>query len=270
MIPRQATPRDDFFFDLQGFLRLGKCLTDDQLTDINEWIDNRPSVKPGEWIGAVHRQNHESKFGENLQQVYEAEPFRCLIDHLAWIELVKRYVGGQDNFDSLHGPLFVDENFVNIRGPGQAISLHNGGWNSIKRCQYEYRNNEWMCGQINILMALEDIGPGDGATMVIPASHKSRLPHPQAEDSSYGLDSVDTIEGAVEVHLKAGEAILFVDAISHGSAERVNPGERRISVFRYGPSWGAPRFGYTPSDELLAALSPEVRAMVKPPRPIPE
>ena len=94
MTPRQPTLRDDFFFDLQGFLRLGKCLTDDQLTAINEWIDNRPRVEPGEWIGRVHRQKHEAKFGENLQQIYEAEPFRCLIDHPAWIELVKRYTSG--------------------------------------------------------------------------------------------------------------------------------------------------------------------------------
>jgi len=268
MTPRQATQRDDFFFDLQGFLKLGKCLSDKELASMRSWIDGRPRVESGDWIGHVHRQNHEAMFGENLQQIYEAEPFRCLIDHPSWIDLAKRYVGGQSNFDAFHGPVFIDENFINIRGPGQAISLHNGGWKSIKRCQYEYRNNEWMCGQINVLVALEDIGPGDGATMVIPGSHKSRIPHHQMGESNYGTDSVDGIEGAVEVHLKAGEAILFVDAISHGSAKRVNPGERRIAVFRYGPSWGAPRFGYTPSERLLESLSPEVRKLIKPHRQI--
>jgi hypothetical protein len=268
MTNRIPTQRDDYLFDLNGFLRLGKCLSDEQLEKMNGWIDRRPKVQPGEWIGKVHRQNHAPKLGENYQQIYETEAFRPMIDHPAWIELVKRYVGGTDNYDAIHGPLFIDENFLNIRGPGQAISLHNGGHLSLKRCQYEYRNNEWMCGQINILVALQDVGPGDGATMVIPASHKSRIKHHQYDHIDYGNDSVDTIEGAVEVYLKAGEAILFVDSISHGSAERKNLGERRIAVFRYGPSWGGPRYGYEPSEELLSQLSAEAKLMVKPHRPI--
>ena len=70
-------------------------------------------------------------------------------------------------------------------------------------------------------MALNDIGPGDGATMVIPGSHKANFPHPDIEDDDYGRNPVDGVEGALEVHLNAGDAVLFVDAISHGSAERV-------------------------------------------------
>ena len=37
---------------------------------------------------------------------------------------------------------------------------------------------------------------------------------------------------AVEVHLNAGDALLFVDCMLHGSARRVNPGERRIFIAR--------------------------------------
>ena len=76
--------------------------------------------------------------------------------------------------------------------------------------------------------------------------------------------TVEGIEGAVEVHMQAGDAILFVDGIAHGSARRVNEGERRICVFRYGPSWGNFRHGYQPSPELLARLTPERRKIVQP------
>ena len=64
--------------------------------------------------------------------------------------------------------------------------------------------------------------------------------------------------------MKAGDALLFVDAISHGSARRSNPGERRIIVYRYGPSWGTFRHGYWPSPELLERLTPERRQIVMP------
>ena len=264
----QPTAMQDYLFDLRGFLVLRNAIAPEQLAAMNGWIDDRPSTGPGDWIGNVHHQVHEPKLGLNFQQIYEAEPFRCLIDHPSWIELVKRYVGGQAGYDAHFGPVFIDENFINVRGPGEAISLHSGGHDRVMRTQFRYHDGDFHCGQINILFALQDIGPGDGTTMVIPGSHKSNLRHPQYETSVYGADSVEAIEGAIQVHLNAGDAILFVDAIAHGSAERRNPGERRIGVFRYGPSWGNFRYGYEPSEELLAALNEEQRRMVRPIPPL--
>ena len=76
--------------------------------------------------------------------------------------------------------------------------------------------------------------------------------------------SADGVTGAVELHMKAGDVVLFVDAICHGSARRVNADERRTVVYRYGPSWGFFRHGYRPSKELLDRLSPERRQIVWP------
>ena len=41
-----------------------------------------------------------------------------------------------------------------------------------------------------MLLALTDIGPGDGGTMVIPGSHKSNLIHPSV-DGRLGRDAED-------------------------------------------------------------------------------
>ena len=38
------------------------------------------------------------------------------------------------------------------------------------RTGYAYRDGRFRCGQVNVLVALTDIGPGDGATMVVPAT----------------------------------------------------------------------------------------------------
>jgi hypothetical protein len=59
----------------------------------------------------------------------------------------------------------------------------------------------------------------------------------------------------MEVHLKAGEALMFTDGLCHGSAARANPGERRILIYRYSPHPFIPRYHYLPSDELLARLT---------------
>jgi hypothetical protein len=63
--------------------------------------------------------------------------------------------------------------------------------------------------------------------------------------------------------MRAGDALVFVDACCHGSARRSDAGERRISVYRYGSTWNRTRFGYAPSPALLERLNPVARRMVQ-------
>ena len=266
------TELERYLFDLRGYLVLRNALDEAELRALNSGIDALLPLEVGEWKGYVHGHNYRDNDGLNLQQIYEGgEAFEGLIDHPSWIDHAKHFVGGEGSFDWNHGPLFIDENFANLRGPGEAIGLHSGGHLGTKRTQFRFYNGDFHCGQIDILIALNDIGPGDGATMVIPGSHKANLDHPEFEQHRMfaGENAVDGVSGAIEVHLQAGDALLFVDAISHGSARRSNPGQRRIIVYRYGPSWGNFRHGYQVSPELLARLTPERRAIVQPQKLIP-
>jgi hypothetical protein len=219
-------------------------------------------------MGHVHGHDYGGKEGLNLQQIYEAgAPFEKLIDHPNYIGKVRHFVGGAGTFDDALGPLFIDENFANVRTYGEAIGMHSGAHEWNKRCQFFVRNRQFHCGQVNVLMALTDIGPGDGATMVVPASHKANFPHPDIGRlcmSHNESRSMDGAEASIEVHLKAGDALLFVDAIMHGAAARVNAGQRRVVIYRYGPSWGNFRHGYRPSEALLARLSEQQRRIVQP------
>ena len=64
--------------------------------------------------------------------------------------------------------------------------------------------------------------------------------------------------------MKAGDGLVFVDSLCHGSAKRINKGERRIVVYRYGPSWGFFRHPYRPSKQLLSRLSKFQQKIVMP------
>ena len=79
--------------------------------------------------------------------------------------------------------------------------------------------------------------------------------------------SVDGVTAAGDVHLKAGDALLFVDAIMHGSAARINPGQRRMAVYRYGSSWRFFRHNYRPNEALLNRLTPTQHQIVMPHKP---
>ena len=109
---------DIYLFDLRGYLILEDAIANDHVKELNAILDNMENLKPGEWYGYV--QGHiflTAKEGLNLQQIYEGgEPFERLIDNPSWIDHVMTFVGGQNSFDSHHGPLFIDEKFANIRG----------------------------------------------------------------------------------------------------------------------------------------------------------
>ena len=66
------------------------------------------------------------------------------------------------------------------------------------------------------------------------------------------------------MYMRAGDALLFTDATAHGSAKRINEGERRVVVYRYQPSWANFRIPYQASDELLDRLTPERSKIVAP------
>ncbi len=258
--------RDIYLFDLRGFLHLPSALSMGEVADLNACLDEIPPLDHEQWYGYIQAHRHGDCSGCSLQQIYEAgTPFENLIDHPSWIDRVKHFVGGEGTFDWHHGPLFIDENFASIRGPGEAINLHSGGHHGIARCQFRVFNGHFHCGQINILIALDDIGPGDGSTMLIPSSHKANFAHPHYDEFSMAQGgSVDGLENAIEIHMQAGDALLFVDALSHGSARRTSLGQRRAVVYRYGPSWGNFRYGYQPSPALLERLTPERRQIVQP------
>jgi len=270
-----VTEHEKYFFDLNGYIILRGAVDADHVAAMNAILDSfiemDPPLEHGEWVGGMHCHTYSGNEGFNFQQVYETgEPFERLIDHPAWIEKVKTFVGGQNTFDAMHGPLFIDENFASIRGPGDYITMHSGGHTPTKRTQYKNHNREFMCSQVNVLLALTDIGPGDGGTMVIPGSHKQTYVHPWAATRS-GLDhpSMDDVEGAIEVHLNKGDTLMFTDAIAHGSAVRKNDGLRRITVYRYGPSWGFFRHPYRPSLDLLERLTPQRAQIVMPHKVMP-
>ena len=262
------SPRDVYFFDLNGYIIIRNALSSQEVNELNYCIDRIPKQEPGTSYGNVHFHdyNDDGQSGLNLQQIYESgEPFENLINHPSWIDHMKLFVGARGTFDQAHGLFFIDENFVNLRGTGQAIGMHSGGYPPILRNQYRFHGNRFMCGQVNVLIALTAIGPGDGGTTLVPGSHKSNFEHPDLKQVAMRSEGFgELIEGALEVQLAAGDVLIFVDGICHGSAKRTNQGLRRIAVYRYGPSWGNFRHQYRPSKELLCRLSPEQRQIVAP------
>jgi ectoine hydroxylase-related dioxygenase (phytanoyl-CoA dioxygenase family) len=262
MEPRVPTPLDDFLFDLRGYLILERAAEPELVAELNAAFDAFPPLKVGEWWGNAQRRDYTGETGFELHNCVEAgAPFERLLDHPGWIAHARHYCGEEKSY--VEG-LFVDECIASIRRSGGHHPVHSGGYQGALRGAYHYNHGVFRCGQVNIILALTDVGPGDGPTMVVPGSHKSNFPHPNAGDYARG-DRMDHLEGAIPVYLKAGDALLFVDGLMHGGSSRANSsGERRVTIYRYGVSWGATRYGYEYSPSLLARLTPERRKLLQP------
>lgn len=63
---------------------------------------------------------------------------------------------------------------------------------------------------MSLIIALKDIGPGDGATVLVPGSHKSMIKHPEQQQM---VTEGSLVEGAEEMYLRAGDALLFNDSL---------------------------------------------------------
>ena len=266
----------DYLFDLQGYLILKQAINKDDLREMNQWVDDHweyveRSSQPGDptanggWIGHVEMQSYNKHDGVNFQNIVEGGPvFERLIDHPSWFPLAQRYINPVNGI-SIH------ENFLTIRGAGGHLYIHCGGHAPLCYLTFRQHNTgEWMVGQINVLMALQDIGPGDGPTVLVPSSHKSTEVHPRLEMEGKGAitahhdEAAGVSMGMKEMYLAAGDVLFFTDAITHGSAERTNAGYRRTVIYRYSPRYIRTRFNYQLSEGLLASLTPERKQVMQP------
>lgn len=257
---------DDFEFDLRGYLVLRGALAPGEVAALNAAFDAFPTLRAGEWMGNAQRRDYTADTGFELHNLLDCgDPtFDLLIDHPSWLGHARHYAGEEGTY--VEG-VTIDENIASIRSAGGHHPVHSGGHDASVRTQYRFHNGAFRCGQVNVIVALTGIGPGDGATMVVPGSHKSNLPHPLVGDYARG-DRMDALPGAVELHLEAGDALLFTDALMHGGSSRTNPGERRVVIVRYGPSWGRTRFNYSWTDALLDRLTPQRRHILEPVPPM--
>jgi Phytanoyl-CoA dioxygenase (PhyH) len=262
----QPTPLDDFFFDLNGFVVIKNAVEPELVDEVNAAIDAIPPLEFGQWYGNAQRRDYTKDTGLELHNCVEVgAPFEKLIDHPGYIDYLRHWCGEEQSY--VQG-LFIDECIISVRSLGGHHPVHSGGYRGALRGAYHYKDGVFRVGQCNVIVAWTDIGPGDGPTMVIPGSHKSNFPHPLAGNYSAG-DRMDALPGAVPVYMNKGDAVIFCDGVMHGGSSRTNEGgERRVTIYRYGPMWAVTRFGYVYSNELLTRLTPERRKILQPVPPL--
>jgi hypothetical protein len=210
-----------YLFDLQGFLTVPNALSAAELEQLNRVLDEQIArqVAPD---AATHR------FGNLLDW---GPDYRSLIDNPRITPYLEELVDRRFRLDHDYADLIR-------RGKGPiGTSLHGGSTPFDPSQYYHVHNGRIHNGLTVVAYNLRDVHPGDGGFGCVPGSHKSNFPFPGEWRE---LDTLQPFMRAVTG--PAGTAIIFTEALTHGTLPWRGSGERRTIFFKYSPypiSWSA-------------------------------
>ncbi|MEO1374042.1 MAG: phytanoyl-CoA dioxygenase family protein [Cyanobacteria bacterium J06635_10] len=232
-----------YLFDLQGFLVVENVLSNEEIAILRELVDKQVALK---------NQPKASKLRFDSLLSW-GKPLRNLIDNPQITPYLSELLGGKFRLD--HDYLHIIREGLGPIG----CHLHGGGTPYDPTQYYSFRNGRIYNGLLAVAYELNDVNPGDGGFACIPGSHKSNLPCPQE-----WIDLEFLNRGVKSVTVNAGNAIIFTEALTHGTLPWRGKNERRTLFYKYSPSsYAWHRLYYDPDD--FGDLTSSQREILKTP-----
>jgi ectoine hydroxylase-related dioxygenase (phytanoyl-CoA dioxygenase family) len=225
MPQRGVTDHDRYLFDLQGYLVIEDALDPGQVRRADAAVDalladadpDAPTVSIGTGGGELLRAD-----GVFLE----------LLDNPRVSAVLEETVDPDFRLD--HEYVHVLRPGIGATGLSSAV-LHGGGTPFDHSQYFHFHDGRSYSGLTVVAYFLRDVNPGDGGLAVVPGSHKANLPLPP---DWTGLDEPHPIVRAVTG--PAGTAVVFTEALTHGTLPWRGAGERRTLFYKFSPhpvSW---------------------------------
>ncbi len=228
----EMTADEKYLFDLLGFVVVKDVLSGEHLELANQAIDSMELTQSPEYFGestALKGENSSTRLGEtgSLLALPKplCDPFREMLAHPKTTPHLNTILGEGWRLD--HGPGLI------AMDKGCSGGMLHGNFDNAP---YFYREGKIFTGLCVIEYLLADEGPGDGGISVVAGSHKANLTCP---DKMRKWEQYQ--EYVTEVHGKAGDAIIFSEACTHGTLPWKGDHQRRAILFKYNAghmSWG--------------------------------
>ncbi len=237
--PTGLTAQERYVLDLNGYVVLRGVLDAGQVAYLNEVIDDRALPSPTSTI-------QSQRFTGMLMW---DKAFRDLLSHPRVLSVMAEMVGDRLRLDHCYGI---------VMAPGtDGLGLHGGG-TPFDPAQYATFSGGRMHHGLSVAMySLVDVGPDEGGFCCIPGSHKANYGVPN------GIDRAPEHLAVVrQVPHRAGDVIVFTEALTHGTSTWLAPHQRRHVLYKYSPgnsTWGVPE---EPSPELAALLDDQQRQLL--------
>lgn len=253
------TNDEKYLFDLTGFLVLENVLTPDEVALANEAIDrhlDRMRLRPREQSldggsEALAGTHGRGELGGLLEwEKPWCDPFREMLVHPRIVPYLNAILGKGFRLD--HHPFLLE-----MHEGAEGFIFHGSSGPGFDPNQYYIvRDGRIHCGLTVVSIQLTDVNEGDGGLIVIPGSHKGNFPCPQ-EMRTYTKYQ----EFVKQPVCKAGSAVLFTEATTHGTLPWRGKQPRRTILTRY----TAGNMAYVPVYPVPEWAEERHRAVMQPP-----
>ena len=256
------TEDQKYLFDINGYIVVRDALSADDIALANAAIDRH--------VGEIRERVGELSLSGGSEVLRGSTGRGDLDGALTWEEPFGRpfrdMLVNPKVVPCLHellGPGFrLDHNLgiLTMRKGAEGHVLHGSSGPGFDRHQYYIvRDGRMHNGLTVVAYQLTDVNPGDGGLCVVPGSHKGNFPCPEAlrRGEAYG-------EFVKQITCKAGDCIIFTEAVTHGTLPWTADHQRRTALLRFSPG----NLAYVPHAwpaEMLALMSPEQRLVMEPP-----
>ena len=213
---------DRYLFDLQGYLTVPGAIPPELLERLNHQLD----------LGIQQETEPEMRthrFGSLLER---DAAFRELIDLPSVVDVLTDILGPDFRLDHTYADVIRS-------GDGPIGTVLHGGAVPFRSSEYYTvtTSGQIRSGLVAVGFNLRDVGPDDGGFACVPGSHKSAFAFPQDWKQLSELHPcVRRVTGP------AGTAVIFTEALVHGTLPWRGADERRTAFFKYSPaslSWSA-------------------------------
>ncbi len=243
MTPTPASPASEqqLLFETQGYLVIPGALSPAELVAVRREAD----AAEARWradlgLPGVRRPDLEQVLGimEHGPALFD------LLEHPRIFPLVRALLGPD--------VMMLDHDYF-ITPPGATIPQ---GWHfDFDLPGVDHPRSRLM---VKVFYVLEDIPADGGATLVLPASH--RTPGGTVLANS---EVPEELPGALSMALPAGSAYLISDRTYHSAGNNRSGIYRRLLIYTYGHKWMRMWDEYRPSPELAArAATPGRRQLL--------
>ena len=237
------TPEEKFIFDLEGYIVIKNVLTPSEVAALNRLADQCFTEKKEL---ADRRTGPVSRWGAEAQ---------ALIDHPNIVPYLVDLVGPKFRIDH-------DYCIFMTKG-GRAGGLHGGEGHSGGEADhwYRYRDGVMRNGLTVVTFFLTHANQGNGGFACFPGSHKSNF----ADNLPADVRMFQRVPHYVtQPAVEAGDALIFTEALIHGTMPWTADHERRALLYKFSPghsSWA--QSYYNPAD-YPNATEQQIRIMASP------
>lgn len=235
--------QERYLFDLQGFLVVPDALTPEQVEELNATMDEHIAAE-------TEPEMRTHRFGRLLSW---GSACRNLIDNPRIVPYLEELLGSKFR---------LDHDYADVIRAGKGpigTTLHGGATPFDPAQYYHFRDGRMYNGLTVVAYNLKDVHPGDGGFACVPGSHKSNYRFPNEWRDLENLHPcVHRAAGP------AGTAIIFTEALTHGTLPWHGQDERRTVFLKYSPhpvSWSARYYDAAEYE----GLSERQRAILEPP-----